>query len=113
SREQLLGPGTQRRQIEDIAVVQPFFQNNGRSDALAPLRIGHTDHGTLGNCGMFAERVLNLQRVYFVSTRFENVDVRPAKNAIDIVFIFAVFIFDYRSIAGAKPTVAESGAGGL
>src|ERR1019366_1775910 len=83
-------------------------QNHGRSHALAPLRIGHADHGTVRNCGMFAQRILNLQRGYLVSTRFENVDVRPAKNAMD-----TVFIFHDRSIARAKPAVAEGGAGCL
>src|SRR5208283_2424742 len=108
SREQLLGPGAKGREIEGIAVIQHvgqyLFQNYGRSDALAPLWIGHADHGTLGDRGMFAQRFLNLQRGYLVSARLEDVNVRPAKNAIDTVL-------DDRSIARAKPAIAEGSAG--
>ena len=90
------GPGAQRWQIEGIAIVQ----HHRRGDALAPLRIGHTDDGTLGNRGMFAQRLLNLQRGNLVSARLENVDVRPAENAIDAVL-------DDRGVAGAKPAIAK------
>src|SRR5258708_22994156 len=76
------------------------IQHSGRSDALAPLWIGHANNGTLGNRGMFAQRFLNLQRGYFVSARLEDVNICSAKNAIDTVL-------DDRSIASAKPAIAE------
>src|SRR5258708_9450313 len=49
---------------------------------------------------MFAQRFLNLQRGYFVSARLEDVNICPAKNTIDTVL-------DDRSIASAKPAIAE------
>src|SRR5258708_25500400 len=76
------------------------IQHSGRSDALAPLWVGHADNGTRGNRGMFAQRVLNLQRGFFVSARLEDVNICPAKNTIDTVL-------DDRSIASAKPAIAE------
>src|ERR1700730_14442539 len=82
--------------MESIAVIQ----HHGRSDALAPLRIGHADNRTIGDRRMFAQDFLNLQGGYFVSPRLEDVDTRPAKNAIDTVL-------DDGSIASAKPSIAE------
>src|SRR5260370_14987294 len=49
---------------------------------------------------MFAQRFLNRQRGSLVSSRRENVNIRSAKNAIDTVL-------DDRSIASAKPAIAE------
>ncbi len=50
---------------------------------------------------MFAQGFLNFQRGYLVSPGFEDVNIRPAKNAIDTVL-------DDGSIAGAKPSIAET-----
>jgi len=81
SRQQLLGPSTKGLQIEGIAVIQ----HHGCGDALAPLRVGDADHGTLGNRGMRAQCFLDLERGYFVSAGLEDVNVGAAKNAIAAV----------------------------
>src|ERR1039457_4739697 len=49
---------------------------------------------------MFAQRLLNLQRRHLVPARLEDVNVRPAEDAINTVL-------DDRSIASAKPAIAE------
>ena len=53
---------------------------------------------------MLAQRFLNLQRGYLVSPCLQNVNIRPAKNAIDTVL-------DDGSIASSKPSIAEGIAG--
>src|SRR3982074_2699979 len=55
---------------------------------------------------MFAQGFLNFQRGYLVSPGLEDVNIRPAKKAMDTVL-------DDRSIAGSKPSIAESIAGCL
>src|SRR5437899_12596744 len=49
---------------------------------------------------MFTQYLLNLQRRHLMSAGFQDVHVRPAKNAIHTAF-------DHRSVASAKPAVAE------
>ena len=53
---------------------------------------------------MLSQRILNLQRRYLVRARLKDVNVGSAKNAIDPVL-------DNRSIARAKPAIAEGIAG--
>ena len=55
---------------------------------------------------MLAQRFLNLQCGYLVSARLEDVNASAAKNAIDTVF-------DDRSVASAKPAIAEGIVCGL
>ena len=57
SCQELLGPGTKGRQVEDITL----FQHYGRSHALTPLWIGQADNGTFRHRGMFTQRLLNFQ----------------------------------------------------
>src|SRR5260370_4877448 len=82
------------------------IQHHRSRDALSPLWIGHADYGTFRHRGMFTQRFLNLQRGHLMSTRLEDVHVRPAKNAIDAAL-------NHRSIAGAKPALAEGIACGV
>src|ERR1019366_525406 len=49
---------------------------------------------------MVAQRLLNLQRGDLVPARLEDVNVRPAEDAINTVL-------DDRSIASTKPAIAE------
>src|SRR5208283_361977 len=95
-RKELFAPGAKRWQIKPSTMLQ----HHSCGDALTPLRIGHADHGTLSNGRMFAECFLNLQRGNLVPTCLDDVNVRPPKDAIDTVL-------DDRSIAGAKPALAE------
>src|ERR1700733_2156582 len=96
SGQQFPGPGAQGLQIENVAV----FQHYRRGDTLSPLCVGYSHHPTLGNCGMLAQRLFDLQSGYFVATSLEYVDVCSTKDAVNTVL-------DDRGIAGDKPAIAK------
>src|SRR6516162_4118029 len=75
-------------------------ENESCADSFTPLLIRNSNDGALSNCGMIAQRLLNLQGGDFVPAGFQDVDVRAPENAIDA-------IFDDRSIASSEPAIAE------
>ena len=82
--------------MESIAVIQ----HHGRSDALAPLRIGQADHCAIVHSGMAANHIFDLGRRDLVAAGLDDVDAAAAPQSIRTTF-------HDRKIAGPEPAVVE------
>ncbi len=74
-------------------------RQHGEAD-FAPLVVGHTDDGCLGNCGQLVEDVLDLGRVDVFTTG--DVHVLPAIDDEDETLVVGL-----RGIAGLQPATFE------
>ena len=74
-------------------------RHDGGGDPLAPLGVVEADDGAVGDRRMGAQDLLDLQRRHLLAAGLDDVDRRPAEQAVAVGLA-------HGDVAGAEPAVA-------